>query len=209
MTVDGGMPQGLPNFFICPRNTLCQPGIYGQRHRWCNSEYAESRCQWNGPTDALGPTGQPDVGCVSRTVVKGIPSLIYHHSKPTFKNQGLIKVVYPSVLPYALLLRNVKVCGKSLLVQKTLTPEIIQSIWHLPYTLLNKSVLWKHDIGQNMPRESLEVVLNDLEKQPVGVHCKAVLLIQAVFVSSRVPWKETIIPDQQRESRESFVLSVL
>ena len=99
-----------------------------ETHRWCNSEYAENRFQCNGLTGALGPTGQPDVGCVSQTVIKGIPSLIYHHSKSTFKNQGLIKVVYPPVLPYALLLRNVKLCVKSLLFQKTLTPKIIQSV---------------------------------------------------------------------------------
>jgi len=77
-------------------------------------------------------------------------------------------------------------CVKSLLFQKTLTPKIIQRLWHLPYTLLNKSVLWKHGIGQNMPKKSLEVILNNLEKQSVGVHCKAVLL-KAVFISSGLP----------------------
>lgn len=97
-----------------------------------------------------------------------------------------MEVIYPSVLPYALLLRNAKLCVKTLLFQKTLTPKIIQSVWHLPYTLLNKSVLRKHGIGQNMPRESLEVILNDLEKQSVGVQCKAVLL-KAVFISSGLP----------------------
>lgn len=119
---------------------------------------------------ALGPTGQPDVGCVSQTVTKGISSLTYHHSKHTFKNQELIKGVYPSVLTYALLLGNVKLCVKFLLFQKTPAPKIIQSVWHLSYTLLNKSVLWKHDTSQNIPRESLEVILNDLEKQSLGMH---------------------------------------
>lgn len=66
-----------------------------ETHKRCNSEYAESRLQRNRMTDALSPTGQCDVGCVSQTVTIGIPSLIYHHSKSTFKNQGLIEVIYP------------------------------------------------------------------------------------------------------------------
>lgn len=129
--------------------------------RWGNSEHSESRLQCSRLTDAPDPTEQPDVGCVSQTVIKGIPALICHHSKSTFKNQGLIKVIYPSVLPYALL-TNVKLC----LFQKTLTPKIIQSVWHLPYTMQNKSVLWKYGISQNMPRGSLEVILNDLRNCP-------------------------------------------
>lgn len=46
----------------------------------------------------------------------------------------------------------------------------------------NKSVLWKYGISQNMLRGSLEVILNDLKKLSIGMHCKAVLL-QAVFIS--------------------------
>lgn len=50
----------------------------------------------------------------------------------------------------------------------------------------NKSVLWKYGISQNMPRGSLEVILNDLKKLSRGVHCKAVLL-KAVFINSGLP----------------------
>lgn len=67
--------------------------------------------------------------------------------------------------------------------------------------------MWKHDIGQNTQWESLEVCLNDLEKQPTGLHSKAVPP-KAVFISG-LPWKETDMLDQYRKRRASVVVSAL